>query len=77
MSNAHVYNGLVHNYVQQIEDLGSIIYIGLAPMHSITSDPIWAIKRLSISGGAIGVQWADGNDLFDNVWDNRAALTYA
>lgn len=46
-------------------------------MNSVSSAAIWSIKRLSISGGAITIEWADGNDLNDNVWDNRASLSYS
>lgn len=61
----------------RLDDQTSVVYIGTAPPNSVTSDPIWSIKRLSISGGLMSIQWADGNDLNDNVWDNRASLSYA
>lgn len=77
MAVAHVVNGLAHNYSQQIEDLGATIYIGLGPMNSATSEAVWAIKRLSITGGSISIQWANGNDLSINIWDNRASLSYS
>ena len=46
-------------------------------MNSITSDSIWAIKALFVTGGTIAVKWANGNDLNINIWDNRASLSYA
>lgn len=45
-------------------------------MNSLSSDPIWTIKALNISGGLITILWANGNDLNINIWDNRASLTY-
>lgn len=45
-------------------------------MNSLSSDPVWAIKTLNISGGAITILWANGNDLNTNIWDNRTSLTY-
>ena len=42
---------------------------------SPTSNPVWRIKRISTSSGVI-VEWADGNVNFDNVWDDRASLSY-
>lgn len=52
-------------------------YVGEAATGSATSSAVWKIYRITNSGTAsITKRWADGNDLFDNVWDNRASLTY-
>jgi hypothetical protein len=77
MSISHLPAHLGQNLAQRIDDQTSVIYLGVAPINSLPSDPVWAIKRLSISGGAITIEWADGNDLNDNVWDNRASLSYS
>lgn len=61
----------------RLDDQTSVIYIGTAPPNSQDTDAIWSIKRLSIVGGLMSIQWADGNDANDNVWANRASLTYA
>jgi hypothetical protein len=37
---------------------------------------VWKIKKFEISGAVIISSLADSNDLYDNVWDNRGALTY-
>lgn len=50
-------------------------YLGLAPINSANSAPVWQIKKLDYTTG-VDVRWADGNQGFDNVWDNRASLTY-
>ena len=50
-------------------------YLGLAPINSANSAPVWQIKKLDYSTG-VDVRWADGNQSFDNVWDNRASLNY-
>lgn len=49
-------------------------YIGSVAMGSVgsTGSAIWQIKKV----GSTGKTWADGNDSFDNVWDDRASLTY-
>ncbi len=73
---SHLPSNLGQSLAQRIDDQTSVIYIGSAPVNSITSDAIWSIKKLSISGGSIIITWADGNDLNDNVWDNRASLSY-
>ena len=39
---------------------------------------VWRIQRAALSGGApTQIDWADGNLLFDNVWNNRASLSYS
>lgn len=42
-----------------------------------TSGAIWAVKKYSYAAGLIATeQWADGDTNEDNIWDNRASLTY-
>ena len=76
MAFSHLPAHLGQNLAQRIDDQTSVIYIGSAPMNSATSDAIWAIKALFVTGGAIDIKWANGNDLNINIWDNRASLTY-
>lgn len=53
-------------------------YVGDAPVGSAESDPIWRIYRLTNVGTAsITKEWADGDSNFDNVWTNRASLSYS
>ena len=76
MSIAHLPAHLGQNLATRIDQQATVIYIGSAPMNSLSSDPIWTIKVLNISGGLITILWANGNDLNINIWDNRASLTY-
>lgn len=62
---------------QRIDDQTSVVYIGTAPINSLTSAAAWEIKKISFSGTFITTEWADGNDLNDNIWDNRASLAYS
>jgi hypothetical protein len=56
---------------------GSTMYVGMATCGTVDSDPHWQIKRVvSAMDGDVSVTWAEGNDFFDNVWDDRAALSY-
>lgn len=77
MSVSRLPGHLGQNLAQRIDDQTSTIYIGYAPMNSAPDVAIWSIKRLTLLGGAITIEWADGNDLNDNVWDNRASLSYS
>jgi len=51
---------------------------GFAEPGSATSGNLWQIREFTYSSGnLITILWADGNQLFDNVWDDRAALSYS
>lgn len=58
------------------EASATVTYVGEAAPGSATSGALWRIKRITISGTETLVEWADGNGNFDNVWNNRASLTY-
>lgn len=56
----------------------TIAYVGKAKPGVQTSVTTWQIKRLTFtSAGAVTVEFADGDVFFDNVWDNRASLSYS
>lgn len=56
----------------------TVTYVGKAVPGTATSAPAWQVQRLTTnSEGDLVVEWADGNVEFDNVWDDRAALSYA
>lgn len=57
------------------QNTATIAYVGEAAIAASTAAPVWRIKRLDTTSGII-IQWADGNQHFDNVWDNRTSLTY-
>lgn len=57
------------------ESASPITYIGLAALGSDTSQAVWQIKKIDETSG-IEITFADGNADFDNIWDNRASLTY-
>jgi hypothetical protein len=51
-------------------------YVGHASPGSLTDDNVWRIKKISVSGTVTSIKYADSNELFDNVWDDRATLIY-
>lgn len=58
---------------------GNLIYEGWAPAFTgaATSAAVWAIRKFTYSGSNLTtIQWADGDERNNNVWDNRASLTY-
>ena len=58
------------------EASATISYVGSAPPGSLTSAAVWSIKRLDSTSGLV-VLWADGNSEADNIWNNRASLSYS
>lgn len=54
----------------------NLIYIGNAPTGTENSSPNWKISRVSISGGNITVQFAEGKSTYEFIWNNRASLNY-
>ena len=54
----------------------TLTYFGSAAVGSSEGSAVWKIKRLSISGAITSVAYADGNINYDNIWANRASLTY-
>jgi hypothetical protein len=51
-------------------------YVGEAELGSATSSAVWRIKKIVCDDG-LTVTYADGNDNFDNIFDNRASLSYS
>lgn len=55
----------------------NLIYKGEAYVGSSSANPVWRIRRLTISvDGDVTEEWADGNSNFDNIWNDRGNLTY-
>jgi hypothetical protein len=56
----------------------NVIYIGLAVPGTAKSDAKWQIRKMTYSGSNMDqTLYANGNRLFNNVWNNRAALAYS
>jgi hypothetical protein len=55
------------------------IYLGLAAKGSAKSAEVWQLRKLTFDGNSncTDIQWADGNDNFDNSWDLRGDPTYS
>ena len=71
---------LTGNYTSLMSYDGSnnLEYLGKANIGSATSDSIWQIKKFIYSGSNMtGILYADGNELFDNLWDDRTSLSYS
>lgn len=59
------------------EASSTVTYVGEAATGTSLSSALWRIKRLTQSGNVLLIEWADGDGLFNNIWDNRAGLSYS
>ena len=58
------------------EASATVTYIGKAATGSATSGALWQVQKIDTTTGTV-ITWADGNGDFDNIWDNRASLSYS
>jgi len=62
----------------RVDDATSTVtYVGDAAINLAESSPNWRIKKLETVGTVLKITWADGNENFDNIWTDRASLTYS
>lgn len=58
-------------------DNNQTLYVGLAAPGARESQAVWQIKKWTWEGtNLVSIKFADGNTAFDNIWDNRATLSY-
>jgi hypothetical protein len=58
----------------------SLIYKGEAFPGTLTSEYLWRISRITISGAEqdqIKIEWVNGESLFEHSWLDRYSLTYS
>jgi hypothetical protein len=68
----------------------NLIYIGYVlpqydlvvqpPQEKLEGDPtapVWKIKRITITGGEIVIDYAEGDKNYDKIWDDRATYAYS
>jgi hypothetical protein len=55
-----------------------VSYKGEANAGTAVSSASWRISKItSAVDGSVTIEWADGNTNFDNIWNNRASLSYS
>jgi hypothetical protein len=54
----------------------SITYYGFAKTGTATSAASWKVIRHTTTNPQ-ALEFADGNHAYDNIWDNRASLSYS
>jgi parallel beta-helix repeat protein len=68
-------SGGTSSYALRYDEGATYTYIGEANPGEVTSAASWRVKRLTNADNTI--VWADGDSDFDNIWDNRASLSYS
>ena len=53
------------------------IYKGWARTYDSPGATAWAILRIKRVNDVVTYEWADGDQYYDNVWNNRLQLSYA
>lgn len=72
------YVQLVDFLAQQVDEASATVtYRGWAAPGTATSAASWRIQKISVSGTVTSITWADGNINMDNIFDNRATLSYS
>jgi len=54
-------------------------YAGEAATGSVQSERAWRIIKIiyDVSSNPVSVLWAEGNQKFDKIWDDRMSYTYS
>ncbi len=66
--------------IDEVPGTPLITYVGDAVPGTADSASVWRIKRITettTAGSDAVIEWADGDANFDNVWDDRAILSYS
>jgi hypothetical protein len=72
------YNLRLGDYPVRVDEVNStLVYVGYTQNLGVdTSLERWKIKKIEKVGSVWEIKWADGDELYDNIWDNRASLNY-
>lgn len=60
--------------LDQVSD--TLFYVGKALIGKVDSDANWLIVRYTTTGSILKSEYANGSEAFDQVWNDRATLTY-
>jgi hypothetical protein len=60
--------------LDQVSD--TLFYVGKALIGSLDSQDLWQIVRYTQTGSILKSEYANGDETFNQVWNNRTTLTY-
>ena len=56
----------------------TVAYLGKASIAASTASAVWQVRKFTFgTDGDVTVGWADGDEEYNNIWDNRASLSYS
>ena len=55
----------------------TVTYAGFALPGANPAQPVWRIQRITETATTTLIEYADGNENMDNVWNDRASLSYS
>lgn len=65
-------------YKKEIDQIGTLIYIGESSPGTATSANTWRIKLVDETNDPdVSITWANGTSDFDKTWDDRLSYTYS
>ena len=72
------YTGSIKESLQLAEDSGdaNILYVGKSYPGALSSASVWQIMSINSTSGVI-ITYADGDDNYDNEYDERENLSYS
>jgi hypothetical protein len=59
-----------------VDEVGNVTYVGFSKPGILPSQELWRIMRITENGGETTIEFANGKDTFENLWTNRASLSY-
>lgn len=66
----------VYDHNTDSSTTANTVYVGYAVAGTLSSASAWQIRRVVSVNDEYIEEFADGDLLFDNVWNNRASLSY-
>ena len=63
---------------QKIDEVSTtLVYVGYAQVSGANAaQAVWKIKKIEKIGTVWEFKYADGDELYDNIWNNRYSLNY-
>ena len=62
----------------EFDGLGNVLYFGKAEVGSLESASLWQIRKFGYTGPNLtSILFAEGDDSFIHIWDDRTSLTYS
>ncbi len=64
-------------YAKKVDFQGDVIITGKAPVGSSPTEGVWQISKTEFAtDDDVSITWAEGNALFNKIWDNRNIYNY-